>query len=86
MIYYGAIVETESDVKGLYQFLQKALRADPESNPYRGPKSFKEGDLEYRNTWTGEVDNFSGEETIYRNGKQIYWAKYLGGLVDRREE
>ncbi|MCL4378975.1 MAG: DUF5680 domain-containing protein [Candidatus Marsarchaeota archaeon] len=86
MVYYGAIVETESDVKGLYQFLQRALRADPESNPYRGPKSFKEGELEYRNSWTGEVESFSGEEGIYRAGKRIYWAKYLGGFVDQRAE
>ncbi|MCL5239033.1 MAG: DUF5680 domain-containing protein [Candidatus Marsarchaeota archaeon] len=86
MVYYGAVSETESDVKGVYRFLQKALRTDDGSNPFRGPRSLKEGALEYKNSWTGKLDVFSGEEEILRNNARIYWAKYTGGFVDQREE
>jgi hypothetical protein len=86
MVYYGAISDTERDFKGLYAFLQRALRADPKSNPFRGPRIFREGNLSYRNSWKGSLDSFHGEENITRSGKKIYYAKYLGGLVDRRKE
>jgi hypothetical protein len=86
MVYYGVVVESEIDIKELYRFLQKALKEDPESNPYRGPRNFKEESLEYTNVWTGEADNFSGEETIHKLGEKVYWAKYIGGFIDRRNE
>jgi len=58
----------------------------PEDKPYRGPKEFNEGNYTYSNDFVGEVDNFFGEETIKFNGKEIYKAKYIGGLVDQRKE
>ena len=84
MIYYGAITEMKLDVKGLYRVLQKALRADPESNPFRGPKTFKDGQFSYNNNWKGGVESFSGKEFISYKGKRVYWASYLGGFVDKR--
>lgn len=46
---------------------------------------FKDGDLIYKNDYTGEVDDFFGEETISQAGKEIYRAKYIGGFVDVRK-
>jgi len=35
----------------------------------------------------GEIDNFFGEEIIKNEGgEEIYKAKYMGGLVDKRKE
>jgi hypothetical protein len=32
----------------------------------------------------GTVGKFWGEETIHRDGRQVYAARFAGGLVDRR--
>ena len=66
----------------LFQGLKNKLI--PEEKPYRGPKEYRKGELLYVNNFTGEIDNFSGEEIIKENGKEIYHAKYIGGLVDQR--
>jgi len=57
----------------------------PEQYPYRGPKNYNENNLSYINSFTGDIDNFSGEETITQDGKEIYKAKYIGGFVDQRK-
>jgi hypothetical protein len=84
MTYYGRIYENMVDGKEIYKILQQALTLIPEEKPYRGPKEYKEGDYIYTNDFVGEVDNFSGEETITLNGKKIYKAQYVGGLVDQK--
>lgn len=86
MIYYGSMDKPVEDFKGVYAFLRKALKLVPEHNPYRGPKEFNEGEFEYKNTWRGDIEEFSGEEVIYQNQKEVYQAKYIGGLVDIRKE
>jgi hypothetical protein len=86
MVYYGSVGKDITNFAKLYEVLQKALLLAPEQNPYRGPESFKEDDFEYKNTWVGEVDNFSGEEVIMHQDVEIYRAKYLGGLVNVRED
>lgn len=83
MVYYGSINETVV-AETVYSTLQKALRAMPESSPFRGPHKLEDGEFTYMNTWAGTIENFSGEETILKNGKKIYTAKYIGGLVDKK--
>lgn len=84
MTYYGQVNEKISDVNKFYGILMNALKLIPESRPYRGPEKYKENDLEYQNSFTGEVDSFFGEEKILENGKEVYSARYAGGLVDQR--
>jgi hypothetical protein len=38
--------------------------------------------MRYENNWQGEIDNFSGQEKIFIDGKEVYQAYYAGGLVD----
>ncbi len=83
MVYYGNVKEGINQ-KEVYKFLQKALSLVPEDMPLRGPKDFKEGEFKYTNHWQGSIENFSGEETIFKNEKEIYQAQYSGGLVDQR--
>ncbi len=83
MVYYGWVVEAvEADL--VYGVLRGALMEMPEDHPYRGPKEFKKDDLTYKNTWTGELDRFSGEEVITQGDTVIYKANYMGGEVDKR--
>jgi len=83
MVYYGWIEEgIETDP--VYGVLRNALAQMPKDYPFRGPKEYKEDDYVYTNTWDGEVDRFSGEESIVQGDKLIYKANYLGGLVDRK--
>ena len=86
MVYYGRVDEAFSDVKALYKILQGALSLIPEDKPFRGPKEFSQDGLKYINIFEGEIDSFSGEETITsEDGNEIYKAKYAGGLVDVRK-
>jgi hypothetical protein len=85
MAYYGKVNNNVEDIQKIYSFLQKALKLITEDKPFRGPKEFKENNLEYINIFEGEIDNFSGEEIIKENGQEIYRAKYMGGLVNQRK-
>jgi hypothetical protein len=86
MVYYGSVGKDITNFTKIYEVLQKALLEAPEKNPYRGPESLKDDDFEYSNTWEGEIDNFSGIETIKHLDQEIYRAKYMGGLVNVRED
>jgi len=86
MVYYGWVNESVVDFGVVYKVLQSALKLIPEDKPFRGPESFQQDGLKYTNVFTGEVDNFSGEEVIIsQTGQEIYRAKYIGGLVDQRK-
>ena len=83
MVYYGKVEKTIKDFSEVYSFLRKAISIVPEDYPFRGPAIFRESGLTYRNKWSGDIKNFLGKETIFKEGKRIYIARYLGGLVDQ---
>ena len=86
MVYYGWVDESVTDFPSVYQVLQGALSNIPADKPFRGPAHFEQNGLEYINIFEGEVDKFSGEEKIVdATGKELYKAKYIGGLVDLRK-
>ena len=85
MTYYGWVNENVVDINWVYKTIQHALLLIPEEKPYRGPEIYKEWEYTYTNSFSGKVDNFFGEESIKHNGKEIYKAKYMGGLVDQRK-
>lgn len=80
MVYYGKIIK--GDRREIYSFLQKALRTIPQIAPYRGDREVRDENFKYENTWNGNIENFSGTETILFKEKKIYEASYLGGMVD----
>ena len=86
MTYYGQVDDSVSDINRVYGVLMDALKLIPEDKPYRGPEKYNSGDLLYENSYTGEVDDFYGEESIYDNGNEIYKARYIGGFVNLRKE
>lgn len=83
-VYYGRVLKTDLPAGDVYDFLREALQFPDVGRPQRGPASYKKGNLAYRNDQEGALDNFSGREVILENGKEIYWAKFMGGLVDQR--
>ncbi len=83
MVYYGWVAEgVETDP--VYGILRKALMQMPEDAPFRGPKKYKENGYAYKNTWSGDIERYFGEEQITQGEKLIYKASYMGGLVDQR--
>lgn len=85
-VYYGWIEPFVKDIQEVYEVLKSALNADPENKIFRGPKQFYRGKFTYKNSQKGDLERFFGEETIYQNKKEVYKAKYMGGLVDLRAE
>lgn len=83
-VYYGQVHSTNLTPDKVYDFLRKALQYPPADRPFRGPDSYKQSNLEYQNSLDGDADGYAGKEVILEDGKEIYWAKYLGGLVDQR--
>lgn len=86
MVYYGEVDHGVSDIKGVYSFLQKALSNPDPKMPLRGPREFTEGNRTYMTSWEGDIENFSGIEWILDGDEEIYSAKFMGGLVDQRDE
>ena len=82
MVYYGA-VEKGVNKDEVYKFLQNSLKQMPKDAPFRGPKKYESGDWRYENKWKDEVESFRGDEVIFKDGKKVYWAGYMGGLVDQ---
>jgi len=82
MTYYGKVEKTVLDINKVYGILMNALKLIPEDKPFRGPESFTEDNLEYKNSHKGEINDFHGEEQIVENGNIIYSARYAGGFVD----
>ena len=83
-VFYGWVEGADDEVTAIYAFLRRALLNAPEAFPVRGPETFMDGRLEYRNTHQGPLERFRGEEAILRDGRPAYVAWYAGGLVDRR--
>ena len=83
MVYSGGVPE-EYDLeftKSIYVFLRKAKRSITVENPFRGPKEFIENYFIYQNNSQGDMDQFTGEECIIFNNKEVYHLSYSGGFI-----
>jgi Domain of unknown function (DUF5680) len=86
MNYYGrSIGDVDAgnapDSVGMGEVLHAALMEPSREAPYRGPRSHKSGNCEYRCSWEGEPENFFGSEEILRKGKRIYFLRFNGGSL-----
>lgn len=84
MVYYGFVVE-KVDINEVYKVLRSALMEMPIAYPFRGPKKLTYKKFLYQNTWSGNVNTYSGEEKISTENKIIYTANYFGGLINQRK-
>lgn len=82
MNYFGEVSDASASPTDVFRFLRQAMRQIEEVRPFRGPDAFCDGDLAYRDTSTGNLEQFSGTERIFRAGREIYRLTYHGGRVD----
>ncbi len=61
--------------------LKEALRHGERDRPFRGPRSYQNGDYSYTNESHGTVERFWGYEVIAFQGRPIYELRYQGGLI-----
>jgi hypothetical protein len=81
MNYYGMVMDESVSAGDVYQFLQKAMQRVGAERPFRGPDEYAEGDYLYKDSSEGNLSQFSGEETIFFQNKQVYLLTYHGGKV-----
>lgn len=83
MNYYGVTLDESMEEEAMDKALRPALMRVGEDDiiPVRGPRKFINGEYKYTFEVLGELDNFSGVETIYKNDKKIYELKCSGGLI-----
>ncbi len=79
-VYYG---KTSKPADAVYDFLREALQHPGEDNPYRGPAEYKKDNLTYKSEVMGDITDHTVNEWIYEDGKEIYSAVVIGGLVDQ---
>ena len=81
MNYYGIVTDESISAGDVYHFLQKAMQQITTERPFRGPNEYREGEFLYQDKSDGNVDQFSGEEKIFFQDRQVYFLKYHGGKV-----
>lgn len=62
-------------------FLKEALQRVSEALPYRGPYEYSNGDSLYLMSLSGTPEWFHGEESILRDGRDVYECRFHGGVV-----
>lgn len=84
MNYYGVTLDENLGEEAMDNALRPALMQVGVSEniiPVRGPREYKNGNFKYTFEVSGDLTNFSGIETIYKNDKKIYELKCNGGLI-----
>lgn len=83
MNYYGVTLDSSLGEEAMDKALRPALMMVDKCDiiPVRGPKEFINGEYKYTFLVDGDINNFSGTETIYKNDKKIYELKCNGGLI-----
>lgn len=82
MNYYGRSM-TDRSVSGVPEFLKECLLHVPEFAPYRGPRYYRSGALDYSCSWAGDLSSFQGREIISSGGTSVYELFFHGGEIIR---
>jgi hypothetical protein len=81
MNYYGMVTDESVPVGDIYRFLQTAMQRVGAERPFRGPDEYRDDDFQYQDASEGDVSQFSGQEAIFFQKKQVYALRYHGGKV-----
>lgn len=83
MNYHGITIDDSLSESAMDNALRPALMLVGEDDiiPVRGPKEFINGEYKYTFEVEGDLDNFQGIETIYKNNTKIYELRCSGGLI-----
>ncbi len=89
MAYGGSGMEEDKyEITGqTFGFLKEALMKVTPELPYRGPKSFKDGDRKYVLRVNGDLSDFSGKEKIINiKSKELEFSQlFFGGVVINKD-
>ena len=77
-------VELYNPVEGLDPFIRRVLmKRTPKTRPIRGPDTMKLKNFMYRCAIEGDLDKFSGTESVFSlDGEEFYRMVFSGGLSD----
>ncbi len=83
MNYHGITMDESLGEKAMDNALRPALMlvGTDDTIPVRGPKEYINGEYKYTLDVDGNLDDFNGIETIYKNDKIIYQLRCSGGLI-----
>ncbi len=81
MNYYGWVFDAVVPAAQVYAFLQEAMNQVTIDRPFRGPESLKKDAFEYVDESQGPLDQFTGVERIFYEGREIYRLHYHGGSI-----
>ena len=84
MNYYGVTYDINLSEEVMDKVLRPALMLVGKDDvlPLRGPKEFINGEYKYTFSVNGNLENFIGEENIYKNDEKVYVLKFHGGLIN----
>lgn len=86
MCYHGGILKEYDGLStDVFAFLRKALLFPPPEYPVRGPASFSNQELTYKNSFFGDLYFFHGIEKIISKDVEVYRRMYVGGEIRDRE-
>ncbi len=85
MNYYGITLDESLSEEAVDKALRPALMQVGSDSilPVRGPKEYINGEYRYTFDVSGDINYFEGEESIYKNDKQVYVLKCHGGIIKR---
>ncbi len=85
MNYYGVTLDQNLSEEAMDKALRPALMqvGSDDIIPVRGPKEYINGEYKYSFNVSGTLENFEGEETIYKNEEKVYMLKCHGGKIIR---
>ncbi|MHB8357949.1 MAG: DUF5680 domain-containing protein [Thermoplasmataceae archaeon] len=84
MCYAGGVhkhVTGEARIKEIYSFLRNSMLRIDKSHVFRGPDEMVERSYKYRNSSTGDIYEFNGNEAIWKNSQPVYSLRYSGGMI-----
>ncbi len=84
MVYYGKVQDPTLEPQQVHDFLFKALETSPEAMPLRGDRHYVLENWEYLNELPTGITHFESREVIRKDGHEVYWLRYMGGLVDSK--
>ena len=81
MNYYAEFVSDSVAAREIHAFQRKMLSQPDSDNPIRGPSEFTDNQFCYRNSVTGELTEFYGDEQIMCNDIEVHRMRFHGGLI-----
>ncbi len=83
MNYYGVTLDKGLTEEAVDKALRPALMLVGQDGilPVRGPKEYINGEYKYTFDVDGDLEYFTGTETIYKNDKPVYVLKCHGGKI-----